>query len=155
MIHLQTSLTKLLSRYCEQTTRTGGNAGKQTRLDLRRICPRFLKMRRGRLSGDRLAVAAKVWNISICTTRPLSIEEEMETVEAIQHQEDQKFDALVYTMEELDSATGNNEMTEYGSDDEDFASVCMEVIAAAEAKVIEKPPEEHHVPSDDMDMSFD
>ena len=83
----------------------------------------------------------------------LNIEEEMETVEAIQHQEDQKFDALVSTMEESDSATGNNEMTEYGSDDDDFASICMEVIAAAEAKVIEKPPKEHHVPSDDMNMS--
>ena len=56
-------------------------------------------------------------------------------------------------MEKSDPATGNNEMTEYGSDDDDFASIWMVVIAAAEAEVIEKPPKEYHVPSDDMDMS--
>lgn len=77
----------------------------------------------------------------------------METVEAIQHQEDQEFDALVSTLEELDPATGNTEVTEYGSYDEDFAWICMEVIAAAEAKDMEKLPEALHVRSDDMDMS--
>ena len=63
-------------------------------------------MRRGRLSRDRQAVAAKVQNISICRTRTLNIEEEMETVEAIQHQEDQKFDAFVSTEEESDGQQG-------------------------------------------------
>lgn len=77
----------------------------------------------------------------------------METLEAIQRHEDQEFDALVSSLEEPDLATGSTEVTEYGSDDEDFASICMEVIDAAEAKDLEKSPEDHHVPSDDMDVS--
>lgn len=98
-------------------------------------------------------MATKVQSTSHSRTRLLNIEAEMETVEAIQHQEDQEFDALVSTLEESDPATGNTEMTEYGSDDEDFARICMEVIAAAEAKDMKKLPEALHVRSDDMDMS--
>lgn len=78
----------------------------------------------------------------------------METVEAIQHQENQQFDALVSLLEESDPATGHNELTGYGSDDEDFAWMCMEVVAAAEAKDMEISPEALHAPSDDMDISF-
>lgn len=77
----------------------------------------------------------------------------METVEAIQHQEDQEFDALVSTLEESDPAPGNNEVTDYGSDDEDFAWICMEVIAAAEAQDMEKSLEALHASSGGMDMS--
>lgn len=143
-----------LNRYCEQTTRHGGNAGKQTRLDLRRIFPPFLKMRRWRLSLDRLTVTKKVRNTSHCRTqRPLNIKAETETVEAIQQQEDQKFDALVSTLQESDPAPENNEMTDYGSDDEDFDWICMEVIAAAEAQDMEKSLEALNALSGDMDMS--
>lgn len=143
-----------LNRYCEQTTRHGGNAGKQMQLDLRRIFPPFLKMRRWSFGLDRLTVARKVRNPSHCRTqRPLNIKAEMETVEAIQHQEDQKFDALVSTLQESDPAPENNEMTDYGSDDEDFDWICMEVIAAAEAKDMEKSLEALNALSGDMDMS--
>lgn len=98
-------------------------------------------------------MAKQVWNISSCRTRPLNVEADIETVEAIQHREDQEFDALISLLEESDPATGNNDLTEYGSDDDDFAWVCMEVTAAADAKVKENPPESLLVPSDDMDTS--
>lgn len=78
----------------------------------------------------------------------------METVEAIQHQEDQELDALVSLLEESDPATGNKDLTEYGSDDDDFSWMCMEVIAAADAKLMEKSPDSLLVRSDDMDTSI-
>lgn len=99
-------------------------------------------------------MAEKVRNTShFRTPHQLNIKSEIETVEAIQHQENQKFDALVSTLEESDPALENNEMTDYGSDDEDFASLCNEVIAAAEAKGTENSIEALNASSGDMDMS--
>lgn len=98
-------------------------------------------------------MAKEVWDISSCSPLPLSVEAEMEIVEAIQHQEDQELDALISLLEESDSATGNNDLTEYGSDDDDFPWMCMEVIAAADAELMEKSPDSLPVCSDDMDMS--
>lgn len=86
-------------------------------------------------------------------TCPLNVEADMATVEAIQHQEDQEFDALVSLLEESHPATGNNDLAEYGSDDDDFAWMFMEVIAAADAKLVEKSPDSLLAPSDDMDTS--
>lgn len=94
-----------------------------------------------------------MWNVSIYSPLPLSSEAEMEIVEAIQHQEDQELDALVSLLEEPDQATGNNDLAEYGSDDEDFPWTCMEVIAKAEAKLVENFPDSLLVRSDDMDTS--
>lgn len=94
-----------------------------------------------------------MWNVSSYSPLPLSSEVEMETVETIQHQEDQDLDALVSLLEEPDPATGNNESTEYGSDDDDFPWRCMEVIAAAEAKLVEEISDSLLVRSDDMDTS--
>lgn len=99
-------------------------------------------------------MAKKVWNISSCSPLPLSAEAEIETLEAIQHQEDQELDALVSLLEESDPATGNNDLTEYGSDDDDFSWMCMEVIAAADAKLMVKSPDSLLVRSDDMDTSI-
>lgn len=99
-------------------------------------------------------MAKEVWYISSCRTRPLNVEAEIETVEAILHQEDQEFDALVSLLEESDPVTGKNDLTEYGSDDDDFAWMCMEVTAVADAKFMEKSPESLLVPSDDMDTSL-
>lgn len=77
----------------------------------------------------------------------------METVEAFQHQEDQELDALVSLLEESDPATGNNDLAEFGNDDDDFPWICTEVIDAADAKVMGNPPDSLLVPSDDMDTS--
>lgn len=94
-----------------------------------------------------------MWNVSSHSPLPLTSEAEMETVEAIQHQEDQELDALVSLLEEPDPATGDNDLTEYGSDDDDFPWTCMEVIAAAEAKLVDKNSDSLLVRSDDMDTS--
>lgn len=77
----------------------------------------------------------------------------MEIVEAIQYQQDQELDALVSLLQESDPATGNNDLTEYGSDDDDFPWMCMEIIAAADAELMEKSPYSLLVRSDDMDIS--
>lgn len=94
----------------------------------------------------------ELWSIS--TKPPLSVEAEMEIAEAIQHQEDQELDALISLLEESDSATRNNDLTEYGSDEDDFPWMCMEVIATADAGLMEKSPDSLPIRSDDMDMSI-
>lgn len=94
-----------------------------------------------------------MWNVSSYSPLPLSSEAEMEIVEAIQHQEDQELDALVSLLEAPDPAIGNNDLAEYGSDDDDFPWNCMEVIATAKAKLVDKFPDLLLVRSDDMDTS--
>lgn len=78
----------------------------------------------------------------------------METVEAIQHEEDEELDALVSLLEESDPATGDKDLTEFGSDDDDFSWMCLEDTAAADAKLMEKSPDSLLVRSDDMDTSI-
>ncbi len=85
--------------------------------------------------------------------RLLNIISEMEIMDAILQHEVQEFDALVSLLEEPSPATEHIEMADYGSDDEEYTSLCIEAVAATEARHTGNSLERTEEPSDDMDTS--
>lgn len=73
--------------------------------------------------------------------------------------EDQEFDALISLLHEPSSTAEQkpSETTDFETDDEEYAWLCMEAVSATEAveAMASNPPESPIEPCEDMDTSTD
>lgn len=83
----------------------------------------------------------------------------VDMVEKILSQEDQELEVLVSLMDHATTKRVEHAAirSEYGSDDEDYDHIFMDVMAAAESRSREanKDPDPPSCPDQEMDMSFD